>query len=189
MELQLPFTNHVLENAKRTYVEKHPLGHDKEQMARLRSDIGTTNERGEKVLEYTVSCDSPFFTVPAAITLKSNAPTLSALEATTNSSPAVTSRVGSAKGAQRPGSSSKQQQQQPPAAPVGGGKDAASNIIKLGLKPVGAGVYPARLVLTSVYDVRHIELQVTAQARGQACALDLECPARQQVCTAWTPCR
>jgi len=54
-------------------------------------------------------------------------------------------------------------------------------VIKLGIKPVGPGVYPARLVLTSAYDIRFIELQVTAQARGQACVLELECPARQQV--------
>jgi hypothetical protein len=53
--------------------------------------------------------------------------------------------------------------------------------MKLGLKPVGPGVYPARLVLTSAYDVRHIELAVTAQARGQAAVLELECPARQKV--------
>lgn len=181
VELQLAFCNHLLENAKRTYTEKHPLGHDKEQLGRLRTDIGSMNERGERVLEYTVSCDSPFFTAPPAVTLRSNAPT-PPQEATATSSPATTSRLGSAKGRERP-SSKQQQQQQHPAVSTAGGKDTLPNAIKLGLKPVGAGVYPARLVLTSAYDVRHIELQVTAQARGQTCALELECPARQQVRT------
>lgn len=169
VELQLPFPNHLLENAKRSYTEKHPLGRDKEQLSRLRSDIGSANERGERVLEYTVTCDSPFFTAPAAVTLKSSGPPQSAQDATAASSPAVT-RLNSPTQGARVASGMQQQQ-----------GHAGGNMLKLSLKPVGPGVYPARLVLTSAYDVRHVELQVTAQARGQACILELECPARQQV--------
>lgn len=173
VEVQLPFPNHLLENAKRSYTEKHPLGRDKEQLSRLRTDIGTTNERGERVLEYTVACDSPFFSAPATVTLKSSAPTQAMQDATAASSPAATRLNSPAQGARKgaPPGGAKEQQQGP----------AASNTIKLGLKPVGPGVYPAKLVLTSAYDVRHVELLVTAQTRGQACSLELQCPARQQV--------
>jgi hypothetical protein len=171
VELQLPFPNHLLENAKRSYTEKHPLGRDKEQLSRLRSDIGSVNEREERVLEYSVSCNSPFFTAPAAITLKSSGPQQAAQDATAASSPAVTRLNSAAQGARVAGGMQQQQQQ----------GHAGGNVLKLSLKPVGPGVYPARLVLTSAYDVRHIELQVTTQARGQACILELECPARQQV--------
>jgi hypothetical protein len=175
VEFQLPFPNHLLENAKRSYTEKHPLGRDKEQLSRLRTDIGSSNERGERVLDYTVTCDSPFFNAPAAVTLRSSGPTPAMQDATAASSPAVTRLNSPAQGARKaPPGGPNQQQQQQQGPPV-------SNTIKLTLKPVGPGVYPARLVLTSAYDVRHVELQVTAQARGQACALELECPARQQV--------
>jgi hypothetical protein len=174
LELQLPFPNHLLENAKRSYTEKHPLGRDKEQLSRLRSDIGSVSERGERVLEYTVTCDSPFFTVPAAIIMKSSGPQQSVQDAAAGSSPAVTRLNSPAQGARVAGGMQPQQQQQQQG-------HAGGNVLKLSLKPVGPGMYPARLVLTSAYDVRHIELQVTAQARGQACILELECPARQQV--------
>lgn len=172
--MQLPFPNHLLENAKRSYTEKHPLGRDKEQLSRLRTDIGSSNERGERVLEYTVACDSPFFNAPPTVALKSSGPTPAMQDASAASSPAVTRLNSPAQGARKapPGGAKEQQQQS---------GTAMSNTIKLTLKPVGPGVYPARLVLTSAYDVRHVELQVTAQARGQACALELECPARQQV--------
>lgn len=172
IELQLPFPNHLLENAKRSYTEKHPLGRDKEQLSCLRADIGSANDRGERVLEYTVTCDSPFFTAPPVVTLKASAPQQSAQDATAASSPAVTRLNSPAQGARQAGAVQQQQQQ----------GQGVGNVLKLGLKPVGPGVYPAKLVLTSAFDVRHIELHVTAHARGQAAVLELECPARQQVC-------
>lgn len=182
MELQLPYPNHLLENAKRSYTEKHPLGRDKEQLSRLRGDIGNSNELGERVLGYTVKCDSPFFNVPASLTLKTNGPAAPFQDATAASSPAATRQASPAQGARGAAPGGPQQGQGQGQGSTGGPKDAAAgNVIKLGLKPVGPGVYPARLVLTSAYDVRHIELAVTAQARGQACALELECPARQKV--------
>lgn len=55
------------------------------------------------------------------------------------------------------------------------------NLLRLSLKPVGCGVYPARITLISQWDVRVLEVEVTAQSTGQACTLELECPARQQV--------
>jgi hypothetical protein len=183
VELQLPYPNHLLENARRSYTEKHPLGRDKEQLSRLRADIGSSNERGERVLDYTVTCDSPFFNVAQSLTLKTNGSAAAFQDATAASSPAATRQASPTQGARRaaPGAPQQQQQQQGQ-VPTGGARDAAAgNVMKLGLKPVGPGVYPARLVLTSAYDVRHIELAVTAQARGQAAALELECPARQKV--------
>jgi hypothetical protein len=119
--------------------------------------------------------------VPASLTLKSNGPAAPFQDATAASSPAATRQPSPAQGARRAAPGGPQQQQQGQ-GPTAGAKDAAAgNIMKLGLKPVGPGVYPARLVLTSAYDVRHIELAVTAQAKGQACALELDCPARQKV--------
>lgn len=191
VEVQLPFSNHLLENARRSYAEKHPLGRDKEQTSRLRADIGSINEQGQRVLEYVVTSDSPFFTVPPAIVLKSSPPAQSAAQqdAGGSSSPDVGSSRGgssqSARGQTAAGASSGKAAGTGAAASTSNANAqqaaAASNVIKLGLKPVGPGVYPAHLVLQSAFDVRHIDVQVTAQARGQSCALDLECPARQQV--------
>jgi len=65
---------------------------------------------------------------------------------------------------------------------AGVGQDfSKENLLKLGLKPVGCGVYPARITSTSPYDVRVVEVELTAQSLGQSCSLELECPARQQV--------
>jgi hypothetical protein len=169
VELQLPFPNHLLEGAKRTYAEKHPLGRDKEQLARLRADIGTS-------IDFAVSCDSPYFTAPSAVKLIAGAGAGAVARGGSGGSGA---RASSASRTGTAGDPDGRGQVAAPTSAVGGGL----NLLKLGLKPgLGAGVYPARVTLNaSAYDFRVLELSVTAQAIGHACALELECPARQTV--------
>lgn len=167
VELQLPFTNHQIEAAKRTYGDKHPAAKDKEQAAKLRNDIGRSNDKGERVLEYAVTCSNSLLSFPQNLSLKAAMP----------ASAAAAAAGRAAAGASPPVSPPMQQQR--PAADGQKGKD--ENVMKLQLKPVGAGVYPARLTLTSPYDVRVVDVEVTAQSMGQTAVLELECPARQQV--------
>jgi hypothetical protein len=190
VELQLPFTNHLLEAARRTYADKHPLAKDKEQAAKLRCDFGRSSDKGERLLDYTISCSNSLVTCPQALVLKAGAlggGSSSAGTAGGAGSRAVSANSVTKRGVSSPaaaaaraafgstnGSSGGQQQQ----GLDGAGKD---NVLRLGLKPVGVGIYPARLVLTSPYDVRVVDIEVTAQSLGQSCVLELECPARQQV--------
>lgn len=46
--MSLSFTN---TQAKKTYLDRHPLGKDKDMLARLKLDIGFTN-MGERYLDY-----------------------------------------------------------------------------------------------------------------------------------------
>ena len=53
------------------------------------------------------------------------------------------------------------------------GASAAGNSISLTLKPIGPGVYPTRLLLTSPVDVRVIDLELTSQA---SCCQQIQTP-------------
>jgi hypothetical protein len=55
------------------------------------------------------------------------------------------------------------------------------NCLKVGLKPIGSGVYPTRLLLTSSVDVRVVDLEVTAQNMTQKFSLEFSCAARQLI--------
>ncbi|KAI8473771.1 MAG: hypothetical protein J3K34DRAFT_497953 [Monoraphidium minutum] len=196
VDVPLPFANAQLEAARRTYLEKHPLGRDKDQAARLRQDAGrllpppppggggaapgaaapadgaasgaaaaaaAAAAKPERALDYAVSCSSAFVAAPAALTLRSGA-----------DAPAAD------KAQQGGGAAAKK----PAAAGGGGGAGGRAgpppNTLRLSLKPVGAGLYPALVTLTSGYDVRVVSVEVSAQSLGQAYTLELECPARQQ---------
>ncbi|KAF6261116.1 hypothetical protein COO60DRAFT_1637017 [Scenedesmus sp. NREL 46B-D3] len=74
VELQLPFTNHLLEAARRTYADKHPLAKDKEQAAKLRCNIGRSSDRGARLLDYSISCSNSLVTCPQAVLLKAGGP-------------------------------------------------------------------------------------------------------------------
>ncbi len=58
---------------------------------------------------------------------------------------------------------------------------SSTNCLKLSLKPQGTGAYPARLLLSSPYDVRVVMVELTAQSAGAQFALELECAARQSI--------
>lgn len=179
VELQLPFNNNLLESARRTFTDKHPLAKDKEQAAKLRSDIGRTNDKGERLLEYTVTCSNSLMTVPQTLVLRAAAtPASAAAAAAAASGRSAVSTTGAVVG-MNPPASPPMQQQRPVADKDSKSKD--ENILKLQLKPLGTGIYPARLTLTSLYDVRVVAVEVTAQSMGQTAVLEMECPARQQV--------
>lgn len=55
------------------------------------------------------------------------------------------------------------------------------NCLQLELKPLGSGVYPTRLLLTSALDVRVVDLELTAQTLTQQFSLEFACAARQSI--------
>lgn len=190
VELQLPYTNHLLEAARRTYADKHPLAKDKEQAAKLRSDIGRSSDKGERLLEYSVSCSNSLISCPQTLVLKAAMPGGAAAASLAGAPRAVSAHSvsgspslapGAAAPAARGANSSGAVSSSGQGAQQGVDKSGPENVLKLGLKPVGCGIYPARLTLTSAYDVRVVDVDVTAQSLGQQCVLELECPARQQV--------
>ena len=65
-------------------------------------------------------------------------------------------------------------------APPGGAGDGSGsgNTIALTLKPIGPGIYPTRLLMTSAADVRVIDLELTSQTLRQQFALDFSCAVR-----------
>eukprot|EP00775_Hariotina_reticulata_P012144 gene12144-12282_t len=172
IELQLPFTNHLLEAARRLFAEKHPLAKDKEQAVKLRADVGCAGDKGERLLEYAVSCSNSLLSCPSSITLRAGAPSAASVPGgRVSMAGAVNSRSSMTGAAAGVHGGSTQPQQEP----------GQENLLRLSLKPVGCGVCPARVTLMSHWDVRVLDLEVTAQSMGQACTLELECPARQQV--------
>lgn len=179
VEVPLNFVSHQLENARRLYAEKHPLGKEKEQLVKLRADIGALDkDKGERTLDYTVTCSSKLIAAPQSLTLRlpvAGGGGGGGPPSNTNNSGNDSSRLGSpvvaqrnTKGGNKGGASS--------AAAA-----AASNVLKLSLRPVGTGTYPAQLVLTSNWDVRVVEVTITAQCMGQQALLELEAAARQSV--------
>jgi len=60
-------------------------------------------------------------------------------------------------------------------------KDKATNALPLTLHPRGPGTYPARIVLTSDYDIRVLDVEFHSAKLSQEAELEFECPARQQI--------
>ena len=61
------------------------------------------------------------------------------------------------------------------------GPDSGGNAIELTLKPVGPGVYPTRLLLTSAVDVRVIDLELTSQTLKQQFQLEFSTAVRTAI--------
>jgi hypothetical protein len=199
VDIPLDFTNYQMEAAKRVYSEKHPLGKEKEQLSRLRADMGRP-EKGERLLEYTITNSSSLISSPASVVLRAgtssssgavgaaaagNAGTASAGAGALITGPPGTSRVPSATSSKPPPTATQPHLQRgltlnsrAAASGVGG---ASPNVLKLSLRPTGTGIYPGRLVLTSPWDVRVVDLEIVAQCMGQTATLELECAARQSV--------
>lgn len=53
------------------------------------------------------------------------------------------------------------------------------NTLCLELKPIGSGLYPDRIMLTSAYDVRIIDVEISARELGRTFSLDFRTHARQ----------
>ena len=58
---------------------------------------------------------------------------------------------------------------------------AGDNTMAVNLTPKGAGVYPAKVVLSSPFDVRVLLLEFTAASKETAASLEFECSARQLI--------
>ena len=69
--------------------------------------------------------------------------------------------IGSAGvGGEQPGSPQGPRPPEPAAA-------SQPNTLRLNLKPIGTGIYPTRVLLTSQYDTRVVDLELTAQTMTQ----------------------
>lgn len=55
------------------------------------------------------------------------------------------------------------------------------NALKLDLTPIGTGIYPDRIMLQSPYDIRIVDVEISAQCLGQTFSLDFKTTARQSV--------
>jgi hypothetical protein len=197
VDIPLPFANPQLDAARRTYAERHPLGRDKEQLVRLKADVGrpasgaaagasTTapapdhggpaaqgararsvqaggggdaagGAKPERLLDYTVASSSSLL-----VAARPDLVLQSGLDA-------VEGKAGGSGGGAAV------------ARAAGGGKGPPPNTLRLAVKPQGTGLYLATVTLTSAHDVRLVAVEVSAQCLGQSYALELECPARQQV--------
>lgn len=211
VELTLPFTNHQLEAARRAYADKHPLGKDKEQAQRLRADIGRPDKGERlleyKVTSSStlITCPSSLTLKAggggvnhgvangpvdsAGVVRKSDdaaqeppqqgAAGLKADASSAGSLTAEKSAAGKVVALMKQNSSN--QAKGSPRGAGAGGNGGNPNALKLSLKPVGAGIYPTVLQLTSPYDIRVLHVDITAQSMGQTFALEFDCPARQSV--------
>lgn len=55
------------------------------------------------------------------------------------------------------------------------------NTLRLNLSPIGTGIYPTRIMLTSALDVRVIDVELTAQTMTQTFMLEFNTTARQPI--------
>lgn len=157
-EISLPFLNPLLEAAKKAYAERHPGSKDKANLELVRA-LGMKLE--EAVFSVEVQ-QSPFVSAPPVVTLQSAADTKTRARFSTTGPRQSTAQqakrasMGGEAGEGGGGAS-------PGPAPGSGGKATASpNVLVLTLNPqLGVGVYNARVVLTSDFDIR-------CAARGNA---------------------
>lgn len=61
--------------------------------------------------------------------------------------------------------------------PVDAKKPEMPNTLRLSLKPIGTGIYPCRIILTSYRDVRVVDVEINAQNLGETFALEFATPA------------
>lgn len=74
-DILIPFVNHQLEQAKKTYLDKHPMGKDKEMLARLKMDIGFAN-MGDRYLEFLVTQSNNLLKTDNSLTVSQPNPQL-----------------------------------------------------------------------------------------------------------------
>lgn len=144
--LMVPYVNAPLEQAKRSFLEKHPLSKFKEQAERIRNA-----QPWPKSVDYNVQTHSAYMNTLPVVTLIQN-----------------------------PSKPKKEMQQGPDGKPVEVTVPGDNNLV-VNLTPKGAGIYPAKLVLTSPYDVRVLNLEYTAEAKDTNASLEFECSARQLI--------
>ncbi|GLI64998.1 hypothetical protein VaNZ11_008424 [Volvox africanus] len=178
-DLLLPFQNSALEAAKRAFQEKHPLAKDKEQVALLKQDPFKGNE-----ITYVVTQTNSLMNAPSHISLSARSLLIYATEPQLPASPpsggalqstasGATGIVGGASGAisNRSGGQRNPNVLPPP----------EPNTLRMHLSPIGTGIYPTRIMLTSPLDVRVIDLELTAQTMTQNFVLEFNTSARQPI--------
>ncbi|EFJ49198.1 hypothetical protein VOLCADRAFT_90100 [Volvox carteri f. nagariensis] len=180
-DLLLPFQNSALEAAKRAFQEKHPLAKDKEQLSLLKQDPFKGNE-----IAYLVTQTNSLMSAPSHISLSARSLLVYATEPLPTSPPngpggAVQSAAsgganGNSGGGGANSSRSGGQQRTPNAMPP-----PEPNTLRLHLSPIGTGIYPTRIMLTSALDVRVIDVELTAQTMTQNFVLEFSTSARQPI--------
>eukprot|EP00798_Chlamydomonas_sp_ICE-L_P015727 gene15727-21848_t len=189
-DVVLPFANNNLESAKRMFLEKHPLGKDKEQTALLKSDIFGTPE-----IEYTVTQTNSLINCAKSVVVtvmmdaKKAAAAPGGQKSSQNGSemgPAQTKSLmmtDAKKATAAPGGqkSSQNGSEMGPAQCINPASEVPQNGLRLTLKPIGTGIYPSRLLLTSNIDTRVIDLELMAQTLTQNFQLEFSIACRQQM--------
>lgn len=164
VQLPLGFVNPQLEAARKLYADKHPLGKDREQAPRLKAEFGKY-DRGEMTVQYTVEQSNSLMHCAYTHTLRSGTGKTGGAGGGAEDAQATASGEAAVGGKQ--------------AREAAAAAAAAGNSLPVTLRPVGTGVYPSKIILTSQFDVRVINLEVSAQCLGQSFALEMSSPARQ----------
>ncbi len=166
--LSVPFVNSNLETAKKLFMDRHPLAKSKEQAAYIKDSPKPGS------IDYAVSQTNSLITCPKQVTLTAggDVPAASSSRATADGwSGGAQDRMGVVSEA---GNS-------PPAAAAAAPLVPQGNVVPLAVKPIGPGVYPTRLLLTSDVDVRVVDLELMGQVLTQEYQLEFACPVRHQV--------
>ncbi|PNW70067.1 hypothetical protein CHLRE_17g704300v5 [Chlamydomonas reinhardtii] len=170
-DLMLPFPNSALEGAKRAFTEKHPLAKDKEQVALLKQDPFKGMEVMYEVTQTNSLMSSPGHIVLSARPSMGAAAADGALPGGGPVSPPPGNATGGGLGStQRP--TTRNPNALPPPEP---------NTLRMHLNPIGTGIYPTRIMLTSPLDVRVVDLELTAQTMTQSFVLEFNTSARQAI--------
>lgn len=165
-DVELPFLNKHLEDAKRLFMEKHPSAKRKDQTNLIQAGFqpvasnGLPEPGGVPEVTYTVQQHNPNVEIAAPFVVLHEKPDEAGVTDT------IKRPVGSATATGKSGR---------------GGNGVPPNKIRLNLMPRGTGIYPVKVVLTSPYDVRTLLINFNAAVRGRASALSFDSPARKPV--------
>jgi len=144
-DLNVPFENAMLENAKRGYSDRHPLA--KARPTRDLLDAMSKVLEQTETITYDVEHQGEYVTAPTSVSLVKDVDTRQVHGMRSPDSP----------------------------------RDAAPNSIPLLISPPSAGVYPGTLLLSSGYDARIIEYEISVTSSGQRGLFELSTPVRTTV--------
>ncbi|DBA78771.1 TPA: putative protein fap47 [Trebouxia sp. C0004] len=173
-DISLPWNNSQIDAARRTFLDRHPLAKNKEQVALAKGE----GEAISASVSFSVEKNSSRIEVPEAFTLhrstmpKSEAPAPAAAASAAAGPPALTRKL----------SNSLRESAEPAVTNRAPGPDGAPlNNLRVILHPVGAGTYPSKVVLTSGGDVRVLDVEFIAVKTGQQVMLEFNSPARDKL--------
>ncbi|KAL0021413.1 hypothetical protein WJX79_003538 [Trebouxia sp. C0005] len=175
-DISLPWNNGQIDAARRTFLDRHPLAKNKEQVALAKGE----GEAISASVSFSVEKNSSRIEVPEAFTLhrstmpKSEAPVPAAAASAAAGAPALTRKL----------SKSPRESAEPAVtnrAPAPGPDGAPLNNLRVTLHPAGAGTYPSKVVLASGGDVRVLDVEFIAVKTGQQVVLEFNSPARDRL--------